>query len=94
MTNSGVTYLAIGDGEVLCVIGAIEVVPSDAGLAPSHVPADDEVSAAVVLANNHMLPGAKGCVCVVCGVWCVCVWCVWSVVWYGQCHWTHACLSK
>jgi len=44
----------------LRVVGAVEVLAVDAGLAARHVAADDEVRAAVVLADDHVLDGLAG----------------------------------
>ena len=47
-------------GEVLGVVGAVEVVPAQGGLTTRHVAADDEMRAAVVAADDHVLQGFTG----------------------------------
>jgi hypothetical protein len=47
-------------GEVLGVVGAVEVLAGDAALGASHVTADDEVCATEVLADHHVLRIAYG----------------------------------
>ena len=49
--------LGVLDGELLCVIGAVEVVSRERALAASHVSPDDEVRAAIVLPDDHVLDG-------------------------------------
>ena len=41
--------------DLLRFVGAVEVVPGDAALGAGHVPADDEVRAPEVLADQHVL---------------------------------------
>ena len=47
-------------GEVLGLVGAVEILAGQGGFAARHVAADDEVAAAVVLADDHVLQGLPG----------------------------------
>mmetsp|Transcript_19342 Transcript_19342/g.43698 ORF Transcript_19342/g.43698 Transcript_19342/m.43698 type:complete len:458 (-) Transcript_19342:75-1448(-) len=50
----------VGGGELLGIVCAVEVLAIEAGLAAGHVSADDEVRAAVVLADDHVLHRLAG----------------------------------
>mmetsp|Transcript_16062 Transcript_16062/g.39988 ORF Transcript_16062/g.39988 Transcript_16062/m.39988 type:complete len:408 (+) Transcript_16062:224-1447(+) len=47
-------------GHALRVVRAVEILASERGLGARHVAADDEVRAAVVLADDHVLDGLTG----------------------------------
>mmetsp|Transcript_14519 Transcript_14519/g.17600 ORF Transcript_14519/g.17600 Transcript_14519/m.17600 type:complete len:271 (+) Transcript_14519:196-1008(+) len=63
--------LAVLGGQILSIVCTIEVLTVKRALGSSHVTANDEVGATVVLANDHVLDSLTG-TCHVHAVWQVC----------------------